>query len=81
MHVINYKIFNLLCYPATKSIIIFLNKIYNYILKEKPNKKFVELNKMTTDFRFVDAVGTKPQCIYIPIVKLIKPTLRFPINT
>ena len=36
---------------------------------------------MTTDFGFVDAVGTKPQCIYIPIVRLIKSTLRFPIDT
>ena len=55
--------------------------VHYYILDKKPNKKFVELNKMTTDFRFVDAVGTKPQCIYIFIVKLIKSTLRFPIDT
>jgi len=52
-----------------------------YILDKKPNKKFVELNKMTGDFVFVDAVGTNPQCIYIPIVSLIKSTLRFPIDT
>ena len=38
--------------------------------KEKPTKKFVELNKILTDFRFVDAVGANLQCIYIPIVKL-----------
>ena len=52
-----------------------------YILDKKPNKKFVELNKMTGDFVFVDAVGTNPQCIYIPIVRFIKSTLRFPIDT
>ena len=52
-----------------------------YILDKKPNKKFVELNKMTGDFVFVDAVGTNAQCIYIPIVRLIKSTLRFPIDT
>ena len=51
-----------------------------YILDKKPNKKFVELNKMTGAFVFVDAVGTNPQCIYIPIVRLIKSTLRFPID-
>ena len=51
------------------------------ILGKKPNKKFVELNKMTGDFVFVDAVGTNAQCIYIPIVRLIKSTLRFPIDT
>ena len=33
-----------------------------YVLKEKPNKKLVELNKMTGDFRFVDTIGTNPQC-------------------
>jgi hypothetical protein len=52
-----------------------------HVLKEKPNKKFVELNKMNADFRFVDAVGASSQCIYIPIVRLIKSTLRFPIDT
>ena len=49
-----------------------------HVLKEKPNRKFVELNKMTADFRFVNAVGASPQCIYIPIVRS---TLRFPIDT
>ena len=52
-----------------------------HIIKEKPNKKFVELNKMTSDYGFVDAVGANPQCIYIPIVRLIRSTLRFPIDT
>lgn len=52
-----------------------------YILDKKPKKKFVELNKMTGDFVFADAVGTNPQCIYIPIVRLIKSTLRFPIDS
>jgi hypothetical protein len=52
-----------------------------HVLKEKPNKKFVELNKMTADFWFVDAVGASLQCIYIPIVRLISSTLRFPIDT
>jgi hypothetical protein len=51
-----------------------------HVLKEKPNKKFVELNKMTAEFRFIDAVGTSPQCIYIPIVRLIRSTLRFPLD-
>ena len=55
--------------------------VHYYVLKEQPNKKFVELNKMTADFRFVDAVGANPQCIYIPIVRLIRSTLRFPIDT
>lgn len=51
-----------------------------HVLREKPNKKFVELNKMTADFRFIDAVGANPQCVYIPIVRLIRSTLRFPVE-
>ena len=55
--------------------------VAHYHSKGKIKKKFVELDKMTADFRFVDAVGANPQCIYIPIVRLIRSTLRFPIDT
>jgi hypothetical protein len=51
-----------------------------HILNEKPNKKFMELNKTTGEFNFVDGVGTNPQSIYIPIVRLRKSTFRFPID-
>ncbi len=51
-----------------------------HILNEKPNKKFVELDKMTGEFNFVNGVGTNPHSIYIPIVRLIKSTLRFPVG-
>ena len=51
-----------------------------HVLNEIPDKKFVELNKMAGDFSFVDNVGINPQSIYIPIAKLTKSTLRFPID-
>jgi len=51
-----------------------------HVLNEKPSKKFIELNKMTGDFNFVDSIGSNPQSIYIPIVKLVKSTLVFPID-
>ncbi|MDN5868355.1 MAG: hypothetical protein L0H55_13295 [Candidatus Nitrosocosmicus sp.] len=35
-----------------------------HILKEKPSSKFVELNKMTADFKFTEAIGNNNQCIY-----------------
>ena len=35
---------------------------------------------MTGDFNFIDTIGNNTQSIYIPIVKLIKSTLRFPID-
>jgi hypothetical protein len=51
-----------------------------HILEDKPSKKFVELNKMTADFKFVDNIGNNAQSIYIPIVNLVKSTLMFPID-
>jgi hypothetical protein len=51
-----------------------------HIIEDKPSKKFIELNKMTGDFDFVDNVGSNTQSIYVPIVRLIKSTLRFPIG-
>jgi hypothetical protein len=52
---------------------------YN-VIQDKPEKKFVELNKMTGEFQFINNIGSNPQSLYIPIVKLVKSTLRFPIE-
>ncbi len=49
-----------------------------YIIEEKPRKKYIELNKITGNFTFVDSTGSNTQSIYIPIVKLVKSTLTFP---
>jgi len=51
-----------------------------HIIEDKPSKKFVELNKMTGNFDFVDSVGSNTQSLYVPIVRLIKSTLRFPVG-
>jgi hypothetical protein len=51
-----------------------------HIIEDKTSKNFVELNKMTGDFDFVDNVGSNTQSIYVPIVRLIKSTLRFPVG-
>jgi hypothetical protein len=51
-----------------------------HILEEKPRNKFVELNKMTGDFNFVSGVGSNAQSIYVPVVRLVKSTLAFPID-
>ena len=51
-----------------------------HVIEDKPEKKFVELNKMTGDFNFINNIGNNTQSIYIPIIKLIKSTLRFPIE-
>jgi hypothetical protein len=52
-----------------------------HVIEEKPIKKFVELNKMTGEFIFVDGVGSNPQSIYVPVVRLVKSTLMFPIDS
>ncbi len=51
-----------------------------HVIEDKPEKKFVELNKITGDFNFINNIGSNTQSIYIPIVKLLKSTLRFPIE-
>ena len=52
-----------------------------HILNDRPNKKFVELKKSTGDFNFVDNIGSNAQAIYVPIVKLVQSTLRFPLDS
>ena len=52
-----------------------------HVLEEKPATKFIELNKMTSEYKFVEKSGSNPQSIYIPIVTLVKSTLVFPIDS
>ena len=52
-----------------------------HIHREKPNMKFIELNKLTGEFEFVDNIGSNTQSIYIPIINLNKSSLTFPIDT
>ena len=51
-----------------------------FILKEKPSTKFIELNKMTSNYKFTNTVGDNSQSIYIPIVNLVRSTLAFPLT-
>ena len=54
--------------------------IINYILlNEKPNKKFIELKRLTGQFSFVDSFGTDTQSLYIPVLELEESTLKFPV--
>jgi hypothetical protein len=55
--------------------------IVHYIIQNaKPNKKFIELKRLTGEFNFVDNVGTDTQSFYIPILELEKSTFEFPIK-
>ena len=54
--------------------------IINYIIQnEKPSKKFIELKRLSGEFSFVDSIGTDTQSLYVPIIKIEKSTLKFPI--
>jgi hypothetical protein len=53
--------------------------IVNYIVQnEKPSKKFIELKRLSGEFSFVDNIGTDTQSLYIPIIKIVESTLKFP---
>ena len=51
-----------------------------HIPTEKPNKKFIELNKLTGEFQYVENLGADAHSIYIPVINLNKSTLRFPVD-
>ena len=51
-----------------------------HIIAEKPNMKFIELNKLTGEFEFAENIGSNSHSIYLPIISLNRSTLRFPIE-
>jgi hypothetical protein len=51
-----------------------------HLLREKPSKKFIELNKLTGEFEYAESIGSNTQSIYIPIIALTRSTLRFPMD-
>jgi len=53
--------------------------IVHYIVSnDKPNKKFIELKRLSGEFNFVDKIGSDSMSLYIPILELEKSTLKFP---
>lgn len=56
------------------------NTIIHYtVMKDKPQKKFIQLKRMTGDYSFVDGIGLDAQSIYVPVLKLESSTLEFPL--
>ena len=45
---------------------------------QKPNKKFIQLKRLSGEFALVDSIGTDAQSLYVPILELEKSTLTFP---
>jgi hypothetical protein len=52
--------------------------IHFIVEKEKPSKKFIELNRLTGQFGFVEALGSDTQSLYIPLLELEDTSLKFP---
>ena len=52
--------------------------IHYIVLNEKPDKKIIELKRLTGKFSFIDSLGNDAQSIYISILELENSTLRFP---
>jgi hypothetical protein len=53
--------------------------IHYNIITEKPKNKFIQLNKITGKYEFVDSLGNDSHSLYIPILELEEITLTFPI--
>jgi len=52
--------------------------IHYIVEKEKPSKKFIELNRLTGQFSFVESLGSDTQSLYIPVLELEDVSLKFP---
>jgi hypothetical protein len=53
--------------------------IVHYVVQStKPEKKFIELKRLTGEFVYVDALGTDTLSLYVPILELEKVTFKFP---
>lgn len=51
--------------------------IHYYQQNEKPEKKFVELKRLSGDFHFVDKIGADSMSLYIPILELEESSFEF----
>lgn len=57
------------------------NATIHYIVqKDRPAKKFIQLKRLSGDYAFVDGLGTDAQSLYVPVLKLEKSTLEFPLS-
>jgi len=68
-----------------KNIIFIYNSsigsslIHYTVVTEKPEDKFIQLNKTSGKYEFAEDLGTESHSIYIPILDLQTTTLEFPI--
>jgi hypothetical protein len=52
--------------------------VHYVVQSNKPEKKFIELKRLTGEFDYVDSLGTDTLSLYVPILELEKVTFTFP---
>ena len=52
--------------------------IHYTIQNDKPNKRFIELKRLSGEFSFVDQIGTDSMSLYVPILELEASSFNFP---
>ena len=53
--------------------------VHFIVVKDQPNKKFIELRQLTGEYNFVEKIGNDTHSIYIPILELDGTSIEFPI--
>ena len=77
LYFLNYKNQNLLFIYNSA---IGSNLIHYNIVSEKPPTKFIQLNKKSGEYKYINDVVNDSHSIYIPILELENTTLEFPLN-
>src|SRR5919107_3734022 len=77
LYFLNYKNQNLMFIYNSS---IGSSLIHYNILSEKPLTKFIQLNKQSGEYKYIDDVGNESHSIYIPILELENTTLEFPLS-
>ena len=75
LYFLNYKNHNLM---FIYNSLIVSSIIHYHIIPEKPSTKFIQLNKQSGKYKYVDDIGNDSHSIYIPILELENTTLEFP---
>jgi hypothetical protein len=52
--------------------------VHYVVQSSKPEKKFIELKRLTGEFVYVDTLGTDTLSLYVPILELEKVSYTFP---
>jgi hypothetical protein len=53
--------------------------IHYLIIDQKPTQKYIELKRLTGEFKFIDNIGSDTMSLYIPVLELEGSTLKFPL--